>query len=92
MITRRLVFKTPLCISCSRFVDITFQDGQRMTQCSYDEAILLHPNNLATECTKYSDTLKNKYWELLEEQTREIPIIGEEKQITAGFKVTKEDV
>ena len=37
--------------------------------------------------SKYSDPLKEEYWELLEKQTREIPIIGQKKTLKAGFKV-----
>ena len=87
MITTRKIYKTPLCVSCTFFINVKYQDDMILTLCGYDDKIKISPENLATECSKYNDKLKEKYWELLEQQTREIPIIGEKKPVKAGFKL-----
>jgi len=89
MITRRSVFKNPLCPNCSHYVRIKFQDDTVKTECSYFNKRLIE-TNLAVECTYYSDKLKDKYWELLNKQSMEIPIIGD-KPIKAGFRVERDD-
>ena len=89
MITQRSVFKNPLCPNCTMFERTVLGDGVEIVRCDSNKSIPLTPGNLAKECNMYVDILKDKYWELLEKQTREIHIIGQ-KVIKAGFKVEKE--
>ena len=87
MITRRSVFKKPLCPNCTHFERTVLQDDQVVVHCDvYQTLVQLTPNNLASECTMFSDLLKDKYWEQFEKADREIPIIGTKRLAQAGFK------
>ena len=92
MITKRSYLKQPLCPSCSHFEKTMMQDGQLVVHCNIEFArVQLTPNNLASECTMYSDRLRDQYWEAFEKADREIPIIGSKRVAKAGFKQEKND-
>jgi hypothetical protein len=91
MITRRKVFKEPLCTSCTNFLDVKMQDGTRITQCQGYSSVPLTPDNLATECTGFNDKLREAYWKEFNQATMEIPIIGQKKTVKAGFIKEKEE-
>lgn len=87
MITRRSVFKNPLCPSCRNYRRVVLQDGSTYSSCC--ERYPITPISLATECTGYYDVLKDKYYEAFEKETQEITILGEEKKTITGFKFDK---
>lgn len=84
MITKRSVFKQPLCLNCSHYNHTVLQGGAIVVRCEYNLRIPLTPNDLATECSMFSDRLKDKYWDEFNKATTEIPIIGQ-KTVQAGF-------